>query len=113
MLKISSSQFDGLAQNAVHAFYSGLGAELMTFIEHDMPEEIAPDQRVPRINHAFELCQFYGIETEADIARLSHILLAFPPDFFQQPDYQWAHDILSSGEPASDRVDRLEHILLT
>jgi hypothetical protein len=111
VLTLRPGQVQSFERTQEERFYSALAADLDSFAQSELPE-IAPQDRESRIRHVFHVCAHYGIETCADITQLSYILLAFPPDFFQHQRYYWLHEILSSSEPASDRVARVTNILL-
>ncbi|HKL44907.1 MAG TPA: hypothetical protein VJ906_01535 [Roseovarius sp.] len=110
MLTVDAAQFKRFEQEQARQFYRALGEDLLSYCANHIPE-IAEPERVPRIKHIFRLCQHYQIESERDITRLSYMLLAFPSDFYQHPEYSWVHDILSAPEAPTTRVDRLSAIL--
>ena len=112
VLRLPSDVLSRVAQDDAERFYTELAGELHSFASAHLPE-IQPEDREPRIRHVFQLCQHYGIETMKDITRLSHILLAFPADYFQQPQYQWVHAVLAAPDSPTARVDRLSAALRT
>lgn len=110
MLRVSRSQMAHAAQYDAARFYADLRAELAAFMAREMPD-VPADEAHDTITHAFHLCQHYGMRTEAEITRLSHILVTFPREFYYQPEYAWLHDLLVSPEPAPARLDRISACL--
>lgn len=110
MLVMKPEQLQSFAQQSAEEFYQQLHVDLREFLAGHMPE-VSRQEADRKIPHAFALCQHYGFHTEAQITRLSYILVAFPPEFYNEPRYQWLDAILRSSEPADDRLDRVSACL--
>jgi len=111
MLKLAPGQMSAFERAEGARFYADLGADLDAFMARELPD--FPEENRPRhISHVFFLCQHYRIETRKDITQLSYILVTFPPNFYEYPEYAWVHSILISDTPASQRIARLTDALL-
>lgn len=110
MLTLGNTQLQTMGTKEAHRFYDALRADLRDFIARDVPD-IPTAEVASQIEHVFQLCHHYRMHSEAEITRLSFILVTFPPEFYFAPDYLWLHEILSSPAPASARLDRVAAIL--
>jgi len=99
VLVIRPEQMKALAGSMNRVFAGRLAARLT----RRLPEScvaLGEDALNHLIEHSIEKGKRYGM-TERDVAILAELMLQFPPDFDQSPEFSWTRSLLEQRGPES------------